>query len=117
MSASNPDCVFCKIAAGTIPTEMVHEDDTVVAFRDLSPQAPVHVLIIPRKHIATLDDATADDDVLLGRMLLVARNIAAAEGIAGAYRLVNNCGAPAGQSVFHIHLHLLGGRKFTWPPG
>jgi histidine triad (HIT) family protein len=96
---------------------MVHEDDAVVAFRDLNPQAPVHVLIIPRKHIASLDDATADDDVILGRMLLAAREIAATEGIAGAYRLVNNCGAPAGQSVFHIHLHLLGGRGLSWPPG
>jgi histidine triad (HIT) family protein len=117
MSASNHDCVFCKIAAGGIPTEMVHEDGSVVAFRDLNPQAPVHVLIIPRKHIASMDDATADDDVILGRMLLAAREIAAAEGIAGAYRLVNNCGAPAGQSVFHIHLHLLGGRGMSWPPG
>ena len=117
MSASNEDCVFCKIVAGEIPTDFVHEHDDVVAFRDLNPQAPVHVLIIPRKHIPSMDDATADHDVILGRMLLAAREIAAKEGIAGAYRLVNNCGAPAGQSVFHLHLHLLGGRGMSWPPG
>ena len=117
MSASKGDCLFCKIVSGDIPATIVHQDDDVVAFRDLNPQAPVHVLVIPRKHIASMDDATPDDAVVLGSLLLAAKQIAATEGIGGAYRLVNNCGAPAGQSVFHIHLHLLGGRAMSWPPG
>jgi len=111
------DCVFCKIASGEIPATIVHDDDDVVAFKDLNPQAPVHVLIIPRRHIASLDEATEDHRDLLGRLLLVAKELAATEGVEGGYRLVNNCGAPAGQSVFHIHVHLLGGRAMGWPPG
>lgn len=111
------DCIFCKIAAGEIPATIVHEDDDVVAFRDLNPQAPVHVLIIPRRHVPSLDEATENHRDLLGRLFLAAKELAAKEKIAGGYRLVNNCGASAGQSVFHIHVHLLGGRAMGWPPG
>jgi histidine triad (HIT) family protein len=111
------DCLFCKIAVGTIPSRKVHEDDRVVAFHDIAPQAPVHLLIIPRRHVATLDAADADDAPLLAHLLLTARDLALEFGIAGAYRLVTNCGSAAGQSVFHLHLHLLGGRSMTWPPG
>lgn len=111
------DCLFCKIVAGDIPAEKVHEDDEMIAFRDISPQAPTHLLIIPRAHIASLDEAGEEDGGLLGRMLLQAAKLAAAEGIAGGYRIVNNCGGAAGQTVFHIHLHLLGGRALGWPPG
>ena len=111
------DCLFCKIVDGSIPADKVYEDDHVVAFRDINPQAPVHVLVIPRKHIPMLDDATADDHELLGRVLLAAQTIAGNEGAAGAYRVVNNCGAPAGQSVFHVHFHVLAGRDMVWPPG
>ena len=111
------DCVFCKIASGGIPARIVHRDDHVLAFEDLHPQAPVHLLIVPLEHIASLNDASGAHRELLGRMWLVARDLAAQKGVAGGYRVVNNCGAPAGQSVFHIHLHLLGGRAMSWPPG
>jgi histidine triad (HIT) family protein len=111
------DCIFCRIAAGEIPSDIVHQDDDVVAFKDLSPQAPVHLLIIPRKHIASIDEAEDADAALLGRLLLTARDLAEKHGVAGGYRLVNNCGASAGQSVFHIHVHVLGGRPMDWPPG
>lgn len=110
-------CIFCRIAAGEIPSKQVHADDEIVAFHDLSPQAPVHVLVIPRKHISSLDDAGAEDRALLGRILLTIRELATQLDIGGAYRVVNNCGAPAGQSVFHVHFHLLGGRPMGWPPG
>lgn len=115
--ANPPDCIFCKIGAGEIPSDKVFEDDHVLAFKDLSPQAPVHVLLIPRQHIATLDDASPEDAQLLGRLLLAAQKIAADLGVGGAYRLVNNCGEAAGQSVFHLHFHLLAGRELRWPPG
>ncbi len=112
------DCVFCKIAAGEIPAERVFEDDLVFAFRDLNPQAPTHVLVIPKRHIATINDLTDDDEALVGRMFAAARDIAAAEGLTeSGYRTVMNCGEGGGQSVFHIHLHLLGGRPMHWPPG
>ena len=112
------DCIFCKIAAGEIPADVIYQDDEVVAFRDLNPQAPVHVLVIPRKHIATLNDLQAADSGLLGSLYLVAQKIATEEGIAEAgYRCVINCNAEAGQTVFHIHLHVLGGRPMQWPPG
>ena len=111
------DCLFCKIAAGEIPSKKVYEDDDFFAFHDITPQAPTHVLVIPRRHIASLDDAGEDDQALLGRLLLVCRGLASELGIAGGYRVVNNCGAPAGQSVFHVHFHLLGGRPMGWPPG
>jgi histidine triad (HIT) family protein len=112
------DCLFCKIASGEIPAEKVKEADDWVAFRDISPQAPTHILIIPREHIPTLNDAGPDKAALLGRLLLAAKEIAADEGIAeDGYRTVANCNAGAGQSVFHIHVHLLGGRVMGWPPG
>ncbi len=112
------DCLFCKIAAGEIPAEMVKEADDWIAFRDISPQAPTHILIIPREHIATLNDAAPGKEALLGSLFLAARQIAAEEGIAeSGYRTVVNCNADAGQAVFHIHLHLLGGREMGWPPG
>lgn len=109
------DCVFCGIANGKIPARRVLENDDVVAFHDLHPAAPVHVLVIPKRHIATLDDAGDPDSDLLGRMLTAARDVAAESGLE-AYRVVMNVKAGAGQSVFHIHLHVLGGRSFGWPP-
>lgn len=112
------DCIFCKIAAGDIPATKLYEDDQVVAFRDLNPQAPTHVLVIPRKHIATLNDLEPGDAELIGRLYLAARQVAAAEGIAASgYRTVFNCNRDAGQEVFHLHLHVLGGRRMSWPPG
>ena len=111
------DCIFCKIVAGEIPSKKVLEDDDVVAFHDLNPQAPVHVLVIPRRHIASLGDAGEEDQALLGRVLMATRKLADELGVAAGYRVVNNCGASAGQSVFHIHFHLLGGRPMAWPPG
>jgi len=110
------DCIFCKIAGGEIPSDRVLEDDDLIAFRDLSPQAPTHLVVIPRKHIATMNDAAEDDEALLGKLLLGCKRAAAEAGI-DEYRIVNNCGATAGQSVFHIHLHVLGGRNLGWPPG
>ena len=113
-----PDCLFCKIAAGEIPSTKVYEDDDFFAFRDINPQAPTHVLIIPRRHIEKLTDAGDAEADLLGRMQLLANKIAAQEGIvSGGFRTVFNCGEGAGQSVWHIHLHLLGGRPMLWPPG
>lgn len=112
------NCIFCKIAAGEIPAERVFEDDAVVAFRDLNPQAPTHILVIPRAHIATLNDLDAGHEATVGRLYGAVRAIAAAEGIAEAgYRTVMNCNEAGGQTVFHIHLHLLGGRMMDWPPG
>ncbi|MGD2153402.1 MAG: histidine triad nucleotide-binding protein [Gemmatimonadales bacterium] len=112
------DCLFCKIAAGEIPAEKVKEDDDWIAFRDISPQAPTHILIIPREHIATLNDLEPGNAALLGQLFLAAKQIAAEEGIAEpGYRTVVNCNADAGQAVFHIHVHLLGGREMGWPPG
>ncbi len=112
------DCLFCKIVAGEIPADIIYEDDRVLAFRDISPQAPTHALVIPRKHIATLNDLQPDDAELVGQMLLAAKAIAAKDGIADdGYRTVFNCNAGAGQTVFHIHLHVLGGRPMNWPPG
>ncbi len=112
------DCIFCKIAAGEIETDFVYEDDQVVAFRDLNPQAPTHVLVIPRAHIATTNDLTAENAELVGRMTLAAKQVAEQDGIAErGYRTVLNCNPEAGQSVFHIHLHVLGGRPMGWPPG
>ena len=112
------DCLFCKIVAGEIPAELVYESDTALAFRDISPQAPTHLLVIPRKHISTINDITLDDEAIVGSLYTAAREIAAAEGIAeDGYRAVMNCNEGAGQSVFHIHLHVLGGRPMNWPPG
>lgn len=110
-------CLFCRIVAGEIPAKVVYDDEDFLAFRDISPQAPVHVLLIPKRHVASVGDATEEDAALLGKLLLVAKGIAETEGIASGYRLVTNRGAEAGQSVFHLHLHLLGGRPMGWPPG
>ncbi len=115
---TGPDCLFCKIAAGDVPATLVHADAQVVAFRDINPQAPVHVLVVPRKHVSSLDEARGADDSLLGGMLLVARDIARREGLADrGYRTVLNVGDEGGQTVHHIHLHVLGGRAMGWPPG
>ena len=112
------DCLFCKIAAGEIPSNKAFEDDRVYAFHDISPQAPTHVLLIPKRHIASLSEAREGDRELLGHMLLTAKQLAAELGIDGSgYRLVTNAGADGGQTVFHLHMHLLGGRGLTWPPG
>ena len=109
-------CLFCKMVAGEIPTDKVYEDDDVLAFRDINPQAPTHILIIPKKHVATMNDT--DDQVLLGQLMVTAKNLAAEQGLAeDGYRVVMNCNSYGGQSVYHIHLHLLGGRQLTWPPG
>jgi len=112
------DCIFCKIAAGEIPATKLLETDDVVVFRDLNPQAPTHLLAIPRKHIATINDLDAADAALVGKLYLAAKQVAVAEGVADSgYRTVMNCGEGAGQTVFHIHLHILGGRPLGWPPG
>jgi histidine triad (HIT) family protein len=111
------ECIFCKIVAGQIPAKRVGESDELLAFHDVNPQAPVHVLVVPRRHIASLDAAGAGDEALLGRMLLFVRAVARKLGVESGYRVVNNCGSSAGQSVFHIHLLLLGGRPLGWPPG
>jgi histidine triad (HIT) family protein len=112
------NCIFCRIASGEIPATVVHQDDQVVAFRDLNPQAPTHVLVVPRRHIATLNDVTGADAQLIGQMYLVAKAVAAADGIAErGYRTIFNCNADAGQTEFHLHLHVLGGRVMDWPPG
>jgi histidine triad (HIT) family protein len=116
-NSDTDDCIFCKIAAGDIPSNKIYEDDDVIAFHDLSPQAPVHVLIVPKKHMATLNDASDEDRDILGRLLLLASKLARQLEVGDGYRLINNCGASAGQSVFHIHFHLLGGRALGWPPG
>jgi histidine triad (HIT) family protein len=111
------DCLFCKIAAKQIPSKVVYEDDEVFAFEDIGPQAPTHVLIIPRRHFASLNEATSEDQAVLGKLQLVAADLARKLRLAGGYRTVVNTGEGAGQSVFHLHLHLLGGRSFRWPPG
>lgn len=112
------DCLFCRIVSGDVPADIVYESDEAIAFRDINPQAPTHVLVIPRKHIATINDLEEGDAGLVGSLYLAAKAIAAAEGIADSgYRAVMNCNEGAGQSVFHIHLHVLGGRALSWPPG
>jgi len=112
------DCLFCGIADGDIPSTQVHADELVVAFRDIAPKAPVHVLVIPREHVASAADIADDHAALLARMFTVAAEVARADGIAeSGYRLVSNVGADAGQSVGHLHLHVMGGRPFSWPPG
>jgi histidine triad (HIT) family protein len=111
------DCLFCKIARKEIPADIVYEDDDVLAFRDIRPQAPVHVLVIPKRHIASLADLTQEDKDVMGHVTLVASRLARDLGVSEGYRVVINCGKDAGQSVFHIHMHLLGGRSLGWPPG
>ena len=118
MSTQDADCLFCKIARGDISAALVHEDDRLVAFDDINPQAPTHVLVIPRRHISTINDLTPSDDDLVGEMVRRAAAIAASLGHdARGYRTVLNCNADAGQTVFHVHLHLLAGRSLEWPPG
>jgi histidine triad (HIT) family protein len=112
------DCLFCKLIAGQIPATIVYQNDHVVAFKDITPQAPTHVLVVPRRHIPSLNDLVPADDALVGEMVRSAAAIARDNGhAAGGYRTVFNCNADAGQTVFHLHLHLLGGRTMTWPPG
>ena len=111
------DCLFCKIIAGKIPSKKVYEDDKALAFEDIKPQAPTHVLIVPKKHIVDIKEAGQDDAELIGYCNLVAAKIARQRGIEEGYRTVYNVGPGSGQSVFHLHLHLLGGRKLSWPPG
>ena len=112
------DCLFCKIARREIPATLVYEDERVAAFQDLNPQAPTHILVIPKRHIATLNDLGTEDDQLVGELVRRAGAIAAERGLStGGYRTVFNTNRDAGQTVFHIHLHLLGGRAMTWPPG
>jgi len=112
------DCIFCKIVAGEIPCEQVYADDLIIAFHDISPQAPTHILVIPRKHISDMNEASAEDQAVLGHMMLRASEIAAKAGLAeSGYRLALNTGPDARQSVFHIHLHILGGRRLTGQMG
>ena len=112
-----PQCIFCKIASGEIPATIVFQDDLTVAFEDLNPQAPTHVLIIPRRHLASLDDCSTEHAEMIGHMHLIAAKIAGLRNLTGGYRTVFNNGPDAGQSVSHLHLHLLGGRQMKWPPG
>ncbi len=112
------DCIFCRIAAGEIPAKIVRQDEDTVAFRDVNPQAPLHVLIVPRRHIPSINVLTSEDAAVVGKLFLAAREIARDEGVAqSGYRMVVNAGPNAGQSVDHIHLHVLGGRGLAWPPG
>lgn len=112
------DCLFCKMIKGVIKPDTVYEDDVVLAFRDINPQAPTHALVVPKRHVATLNDLQPGDAELVGRMYLAAATVARQEGFADAgYRTVMNCNAAGGQTVFHIHLHVLGGRTMHWPPG
>lgn len=114
----NKDCIFCKIVRKEIPAKIVCWDKEIIAFEDINPQAPLHIIIIPQKHIEKLSDLKEEDTFLVGKMILEATKIAKEKNVSDdGYRLVFNCDRNAGQAVFHIHLHLLGGRKFTWPPG
>lgn len=113
----SPDCIFCRIIRGESPARIVHEDEQAVALEDINPQAPVHLLVVPRKHIGGLSDAQGEDAALLGHLQLVAAQLARQRGIESGYRTVLNSGRGAGQSVFHLHLHVLGGRGMRWPPG
>jgi histidine triad (HIT) family protein len=111
------DCLFCRIVRGELPTRKIYEDDRALAFNDINPQAPMHVLIIPKKHIVGLKEATPEDAELIGYCHLLAAKIARDRGMEEGYRTVYNVGPKAGQSVFHLHLHLIGGRNLSWPPG
>jgi histidine triad (HIT) family protein len=115
---SESGCIFCRIAAGAVPATVVHETDRTLAFRDLDPRAPVHVLIIPKRHIGSVNDVAEGDAEVMGSLFVAARVVAEQEGIArGGYRMVMNAGSDGGQSVDHVHLHVLGGRRLSWPPG
>lgn len=111
------DCIFCKIASGQIPSTVVYQDEDVFAFRDLNPQAPEHILFIPKRHLASMTELTAADGPLLASIFTAAKNVAHQLGLEQGYRFLTNVGPHAGQSVFHLHFHLLGGRDMTWPPG
>jgi histidine triad (HIT) family protein len=117
-AVSEGNCIFCSIVTGDIQANVVHEDDHTLAFHDLDPRAPVHVLVIPKRHIGSVNDVRAEDREVMGSLFVTARAVAAKEGVAeGGYRVVMNTGGDAGQSVAHAHLHVLGGRKLSWPPG
>lgn len=111
------DCLFCKIAKKELPASVLYEDEDLIAFRDIHAKAPTHILVIPKKHFTTLDDVGDHDHMLMGKLLLVAKTIASQEGLDLGYRLVININAAGGQEVPHLHLHILGGRQMTWPPG
>ena len=111
------DCIFCKIVAGEIPSNKAYEDDTVLAFYDLEPQAPVHILIVPKAHIASAAEITPENSAVIAHIFEVAAQLAKEKGLDDGFRIVNNCGESAGQSVKHIHFHLMGGREFGWPAG
>jgi histidine triad (HIT) family protein len=112
------DCLFCRVVAGEIPSDKVHDDDLIIAIRDIAPRAPTHLLLMPKRHIASALELTDDDSPIVGRIFAVAADLARSEGIAEAgYRLVSNVGRWGGQSVDHLHVHLMGGRAFQWPPG
>ena len=117
MSDRDPECLFCRIVAGEIPSDRVHEDEELIAFRDINPRAPTHVLVIPRRHIPDAHALTASDGDLLARMFVAIRDIADSAGLQRGYRVVTNIGPESGQSVQHLHFHLLGGRPMSWPPG
>lgn len=111
------DCIFCKIINGEIPSTLIYEDDEVIAFKDINPQAPVHYLVIPREHIKSVDFIDEDNKELIGHIIFVASKIAKEEGLVAGYRIINNCGKDGGQTVDHIHFHVLGKRQMLWPPG
>jgi len=111
------DCLFCKIVAGEIPSDTLYEDDDLMAFWDISPNAPKHFLVIPKKHIVDASDIKEEDEKVMGKMMRIAAQVSAENGISNGFRVVSNNGADAGQLVFHIHMHVLGGRPMTWPPG
>jgi len=112
------DCLFCKLVNGDIPAKILYQDDDVIAFEDIAPQAPTHFLVIPKRHVSTLNDLTNDDAALVGKLPITAAKIAKEKGLADdGYRVVMNCNEMGGQTVYHIHMHVLGGRAMTWPPG
>ncbi|GAB6158110.1 histidine triad nucleotide-binding protein [Desulfotomaculum varum] len=111
------DCLFCKIIAGEIPSQVVYQDEKVYAFKDIAPVAPVHVLIVPKKHISSLEDLSPEDADIMGHIVLTAAKLARELGLARGYRVVANCNEEGGQTVYHVHFHLIGGRSMQWPPG
>jgi len=117
MTDRDPDCLFCRIVAGEVPSERLHADDDVIAFRDIAPRAPTHVLVIPRRHIPDAHAVTHADADLLGKIFAVVRRVADDAGLGTGYRVVTNVGPDSGQTVFHLHFHVLGGRAMAWPPG
>lgn len=117
MTDTDPTCLFCRIVSGDLPSRRAYEDEAVVAFHDVNPQAPTHVLVVPRRHVPDIDALAAEDGDLLAALFMAVRRIAADEGLGSGYRVVSNVGPDAGQSVPHLHLHVLGGRQMAWPPG